>query len=246
MASVSKLPPPPHDLLDGASLFLDFDGTLVELVARHDDVFVDHRLRTLLASLRTRLGGRVAIISGRSTGDLRALFGSPEFAIAGSHGLELHWPDGRRAHPPPTDWRPLVSELRALSARISGVVVEEKPFGAALHYRLAPHAEQQCRELVERLAVEHGLGVQSGKMVVELKPRDANKGSALALLMNDPPMRGSRPIFIGDDETDEAGFEAAVRLGGAGVLVGKPRVSTAAYGLAGVSETLRWLEAAGG
>lgn len=238
------LPIPPLSLLSGASLFLDFDGTLVGIEARPDDVVVGQPLRLLMERLLDRLGNRLAIISGRPAEQINNLFGGVAFAVAGSHGLELRWPDGSiMAAPPPMHLGEIFSEMEALERRHPALVVEPKPFGVALHYRLAPEAEDDCRELATALGKRTGLQLQSGKMVFELKAPWANKGTALSFLMAGPEMVGTRPIFVGDDETDESAFEAARRLGGAGIFVGPPRRTAAVYGLPDVDSTRKWLEA---
>lgn len=238
------LPIPPLSLLSGASLFLDFDGTLVGIEARPDEVVVGQPLRLLMERLLDRLGNRLAIISGRPAEQINNLFGGVAFAVAGSHGLELRWPDGSTmAAPPPMHLGEIFSEMEALERRHPALVVEPKPFGVALHYRLAPEAEDDCRELATALGKRTGLQLQSGKMVFELKAPWANKGTALSFLMAGPEMVGTRPIFVGDDETDESAFEAARRLGGAGILVGPPRRTAAVYGLPDVDSTRKWLEA---
>jgi trehalose 6-phosphate phosphatase len=226
---------PPAALLAGASMFLDFDGTLVEIAERPDAVAVDARLRALIGCLTERLDGRVAIISGRAAADIRTLFGDVPIAIAGSHGIELCWPDGRIETPD----RPA-----ALRERHPGILIEDKPFGAALHYRQAPEAEEEARALAERLARDHGLALQPGKMVVEIQLHGHDKGAALRAFMAEPLMEGTRPVFIGDDITDESAFAAARSLNGFGILVGPPRATEALYGLAGVAQSLDWLDAA--
>ena len=242
--SASERRPPPGDLLDGASLFLDFDGTLVDLAPQPDAVAVNARLAALIDALSQRLDGRIAVISGRPVAQIRALFGDPAFAIGGSHGLELVWPDGRAitpARPPSLD--SVLAEMEAFAQERPGVLVEPKPFGAALHYRRAPDRQAECHALAERLAHEVGLHLQPGKMMVELRPPGADKGAALRTFMQDAAMAGARPIFLGDDLTDEPGFVAAADLGGAGVLVGADRASAATWRLESVADTLDWLEA---
>lgn len=238
-----NLPPPPRDLLDRASLFLDFDGTLVEIAARHDAVRVESRLHQLMLRLDDCLDGRVAIVSGRSTAEVRALFGHAAFAIGGSHGLEMHWRDGRVSRgvsPRPPKIPP--ERVSDLKQRHPGVLIEHKPYGLALHYRLAPEAKAECAHLALELAESFGLVVQPGKMVIELKPGGADKGSAVEAFMKEAPMAQGTPIFVGDDETDEAGFAMAAQLGGAGVLVGPARVTAAAFRIDSVEHTLQWLE----
>ena len=128
----------------------------------------------------------------------------------------------------------------------AGVMVEEKPFGVAIHYRLAPDAEADCRKIAGEIAASEGYTLQPGKKVFELKYDPASKGDVVRALMREPPMKDARPVFIGDDQTDEAGFTAAHDLSGAGILVGPPRPTTAIYRLCSVTEALRWLEDAAG
>lgn len=140
----------------------------------------------------------------------------------------------------------IVEKARDFAASWPGVLIEEKPFGIAIHYRLAPAAEEACRRLALEIAAEAGYALQSGKKVFELKISTTDKGDAVKTLLSAAPMKGTRPVFVGDDETDEAAFRTARRLGGAGVLVGPPRSSDASYRLESVDDTLRWLEAASG
>ena len=236
---------PPLECLKGASLFLDFDGTLVELAARPDAVEVDARLRTVLRALGTALDGRLAIVSGRSVAQIRDLLRDAAPSISGSHGLELEWADGRRRTPAPPAWlAPTVARMTAFGETRPGVLVEVKPFGVALHYRQAPDAEAACHSLAATLAEADGVHIQHGKMMVELRMAGADKGDAVRAFMADPAMAGTAPLFFGDDLTDEPAFVAAGDLGGAGVLVGAERQSAAAYRLDSVADTLAWLEAA--
>jgi trehalose 6-phosphate phosphatase len=235
---------PPADLLDGASLFLDFDGTLVEIAERPDAVTVDARLRAVVHRLRGLLEGRVAVITGRAAGQVHALLGA-DLVVVGSHGMEFVAPDGARRGPErPVALDAVLAEMRALAARHAGVAVEDKPLGAALHFRQRPAAGAACERLAAELAGRHGLHLQPGKMMVEVRAGGGDKGTAIRALMREPGMAGTRPVFMGDDQTDEPGFAAAAALGGAGVLVGEPRATAARYRLAGVAATLAWLEAA--
>ncbi|HMC91944.1 MAG TPA: trehalose-phosphatase, partial [Allosphingosinicella sp.] len=119
----------------------------------------------------------------------------------------------------------------------------DKPASVALHYRLAPHREEEAVALAQSLAARTGLVVQRGKMVVELRPCGADKGDALRALMAEPPFAGARPVFVGDDVTDEDGFRAATALGGLGIIVGPPRETAAHYRLPDVEAVHRWLAA---
>ena len=246
----AALPTPPtlRGDADGGlvSLFLDFDGTLVDIADRHDAVVVDECVRSLVAALAKRLDGRLAVVSGRPADEivtyLHAEDSVPPFAIAGSHGLELRWTDGRReapARPAALDWT--LTEFHALAAQHPGVIVEEKPFGAALHYRQAPEAGPACDALADVIAQRTGFTVQHGKMVCELRSDGPDKGDAVRRFLSEPPMAGAPPLFVGDDLTDEAGFAAAEQAGGAGILVGTPRATAARYGLADVAAVHIWL-----
>jgi trehalose 6-phosphate phosphatase len=237
------LPPPPASLLEGASLFLDFDGTLVEIVERPDAVMVDDRLRALLAALGAAFEGRVAIVSGRSLAQLDALLGGAveALALSGSHGIEHRW-KGISAHPvrPPT-LDIAADALAAFAAEHPGAIVEPKSYGVALHYRQAPSAEALARIIAKRLADELQLDLEPGKMVLELRVAGGDKGVAVRRLMARRPMSGTRPLFIGDDLTDEGGFEAVRALGGAGILVGAPRASAAQFAPPDVPAVRAWL-----
>lgn len=248
MPDDDSLPAPPPPLADAplTSLFLDFDGTLVDLAERHDSVVVPAETPRLVGTLARLLDGRIAIISGRPAAEvlhyLHPDAGTPPFAISGSHGLEYRWTDGRAETPPrPDAMDDAVSAFRALAARHEGLVVENKPLGAALHYRLAPDCEPACDALAGEIADREGFAIQRGKMVVELKLPGSDKGDAVRRFMAEAPMRGSRPVFVGDDLTDEAGFAATAAFGGYGVLVGGPRATAARYRLAGVDDVHRWL-----
>jgi trehalose 6-phosphate phosphatase len=245
LADASRLPAPPAALLDGATLFLDFDGTLVAIAERPDAVVVDDRLDRLMERLNEALTGRIAIISGRAMAEIDQLLARGRFAVGGSHGLELRWPDGRLSAPtPPEGLDEIVAEMRALQAIHPGLVVEVKPFGVGLHYRGAPAAEAEARALAARLADRAGVSLQTGKMVFEIRATGQDKGAALKSLMEDPAMQGTRPVFIGDDDTDEAAFRAATSLGGVGILVGPQRPTAASYRLDDVAATHDWLEQA--
>lgn len=245
-ADPRALPAPPNGLLANASLFLDLDGTLLEIASRPDDVIVDDGLKGLLARLLQYLGGRVAVVSGRPVAEVRRLVGTVDVAIAGSHGAE--YAPARVVDEPPVAAMPtpaIGEALRHLQTRHPGVLVEAKPFGLALHYRLAPAAAEACHALAQHIASEEGYILQPGKQVIELKYHDSNKGDAVRMFMASEPMAHGRPLFMGDDLTDEAGFAAARALGGVGILVGPPRPTAASYGLADVAAALRWLSQCG-
>lgn len=238
---VIALPPPPASLLTGAALFLDFDGTLTPIAATPDGVVVDGDLLTLLGELRDVLQGRLAIVSGRSIVTLRDL-GFANFLLAGTHGLEFAQP-GEQVEAAPR--RPAVDDAEAAFHSFAdgkpGILVERKSISVGLHFRGAPQWGEQAGELASDLAAKLGLAVQPGKMLFELRPGGADKGSAVHTLMARTPMAGGRPLFIGDDVTDEEGFAAATELGGAGILVGPPRTTLAAFSLEQVAAVRHYL-----
>lgn len=237
--------PPALCRLAPAALFLDFDGTLVELAEAPDAIAVPGGLTPLLDRLFERLDGRLAIVSGRAVHDLRRHLGGLAVVLSGSHGAELHYPDGRSI---PVSAAPGLAEaresIRRFAAGGDGLLVEDKPVGVALHYRLAPERAEEVDIFIEALAERHGLALMRGKMVAELRPGGSDKGSALRRLMGEPPFAGARPVFVGDDLTDEDAFRAAVSLGGEGVLVGPARPSAARWRLDGVVAVTEWLEVA--
>lgn len=246
MAEATTVSPtaPPPDLLRGAALFLDFDGTLVELARTPDAVMVDERLARLLKVLSQRLDGRVAIVSGRPVAALRELLPLPLLAV-GSHDMEFGAIEGAiEVAVRPAALADVLERMRTLAAKRPGVIVEDKPLGAALHYRQLPQAEAACSELASALAAEHGLHLQPGKLMIEVRAPGGDKGTAIERLMREPAMRGARPVFMGDDLTDEPGFAASARLEGAGILIGDERPTEARYRLACVEAAIEWLEAA--
>lgn len=236
---------PPQSLLDGAALFLDFDGTLVELAEAPDAIRVSPGLDDLLERLKTRLDGRLAIVSGRGLRDLDRHLRCSGIAMSGSHGLELRLANGGG---PDASEPQALAEARERISRFaeanSRLLVEDKPVSVALHFRRAPEQEEKVSEFMADLAASTGLVVQEGKMMVELRPGGADKGDALRTLMMEPEFAGARPVFVGDDITDEDAFEAAAAMGGAGILVGPPRKSAAEWRLPDVAAVASWLEQA--
>ena len=243
---MKPLPPPPPNLLDGAALFLDFDGTLVELADTPDGVSVPTGLGPMLERLRRKLNGRLAIISGRSLADLKRHLPLHGIAFSGSHGLELQLADGTRLPLSiPLGLDEMCEAVEEFAAKSGGgLLVERKPAGIALHYRLAPEEAERVEAFMEAQARKTGFALQRGAMVVELRAHGATKGDALKAFMTEPPFANARPVFVGDDLTDEDGFAEAAALGGAGVLVGPPRPTAARYGLQSVKVVAAWLRSA--
>ena len=239
----AALAPPPQLLAADHSILLDFDGTLVDLVDRPDAVVIDSALSALVRRLNGTFHGRMALVSGRSVAQLEAFLGAAldGIAMVGSHGAEVH-AGARRVSPvrPPA----LIAAERLIQTTFGdrdGVILEVKSLGVAVHYRLAPDVGPAARALVDRLAIESGLAVQEGKMMIELRAAGHDKGSGIATLMAQPPFVGTVPVFAGDDVTDEAGFGAVEELGGIGVLVGPARPTAARFRLDNVAAVRTWL-----
>jgi trehalose 6-phosphate phosphatase len=242
---MASLGPPPPGLLDGAALFLDFDGTLVELADSPDAIAVPPALAPMLERIRRRLDGRLAIVSGRSLADLERHLPLHGIAFSGSHGLELQLADGTRLPlSAPLGLDEVREQVEAFAAAADGLIVEEKPAGIALHYRKAPRQAERADAFMSALARKRGFSIQRGSMVVELRPDGATKGDALKAFMTEPEFHGARPVFVGDDLTDEHAFGAAAALGGAGILVGPMRATAASYRLDSVAAVAAWLQAA--
>lgn len=240
--TIPRLPAPPVRLSRPA-LFLDLDGVLAELADTPDAVVPEPRRTAVLTALAPRLGGRVAIISGRTIAEIDRIADGVMAAASGVHGLERRRPDGAFLRAEASEAvRGAVQAFENFARTRPGVVVEDKAVAAGLHYRGAPETAADADALTRRLAAETGLMLQPGNMVIELKTPGASKGTALKAFMAEPPFAGAIPVMLGDDLTDEDGFRAATELGGFGVLVGPPRETAARYGLPGVSAVLTWLE----
>ena len=239
------LPPPKALQLAEAALFLDLDGTLAHIAARPQDVRPDSRRTQLLERLKAGLGGRLAVVTGRTLADVDRILEGRITCVSAVHGLVHRECDGtlheRAPHP---GLAAATAELRAFAARDSGLIVEEKGASVALHFRLARHHAPGARAIARRIAAETGLSLQDGDMVEELRTPGPTKGDSIRVFMETELFGSSTPIFVGDDVTDEHGFEEVQRLGGFGVLVGPPRQTYARYGLPGVADVMAWLEAA--
>jgi trehalose 6-phosphate phosphatase len=232
-------------IADGAALFLDLDGTLAAIAARPRDVGPLASRNALIRALGERLSGRLAVVSGRTIEEIDRILDGAAPAAAGVHGLERRRGDGSLIRAQPSRDLPSVrAALEALAAAWPGVLVEDKGLGVAIHYRGAPQTGPEIVHAASVLAAGSGLHLQLGDHVAELRTVGQNKGEALRAFMAEPPFAGARPIFVGDDLTDEDGFTAARALGGFGVLVGAVRPTAASRRLGGVDDVLTWLREA--
>jgi trehalose 6-phosphate phosphatase len=205
-----------------AALFLDMDGTLVDLAPTPDAVVVAPGLRDTLATLRASLDGALAIVTGRPIETVDRLFGNAVGAVAGEHGgaIRHHGNDAieRVKLPrPPAAW---LEAAEALVHSFPGALLERKARGFALHYRGAPEAREVFRAALRALVdPSPAFEVHPAHMLWEVRPVGADKGRAVVALMQRPPFVGRLPVFIGDDVTDEDGMREARKLGGAGYRV---------------------------
>jgi trehalose 6-phosphate phosphatase len=209
------------------ALFLDVDGTLLDLAARPDDVVVPGGLVTTLAGIEHKLAGALALISGRSIDDVDQLFAPLRLRVSGVHGAEIRFdPDGSRG-PAVTSGLPqsLLTALRRAAEPFPGVFVEDKRFSFTVHYRLAPSAEGPLRKIVKELvgSVSTRVDIMDAHCAIEIKSPCFDKGGAIATYLSTPTFRGRRPIFVGDDTTDESGFALVSERGGCAYSVGRPR-----------------------
>jgi trehalose 6-phosphate phosphatase len=239
------LPAPKPLRLQGTALFLDLDGTLAPIAARPQDVRPDPRRTNLMERLGQALEGRLAVVSGRTLADVDRILEGRVTSVAAVHGLVRRAADGTVTEREPHPELGLAAErLREFAERDSGLMVEEKGVSVALHYRLAHAHAEAARRCAEEIAADTGLVLQHGDMVEELRTPGPTKGDSVERFLHIQPFVGARPVFLGDDATDEHGFEAVQALGGIGVLVGPPRPTAASCRILGVEEALAWLEAA--
>lgn len=227
--------------------FLDFDGTLLDLAATPDLIRVDSALPKLLCELHRSCGGAVALISGRALADLDLRLGLPNLPKAGQHGLERRDAAGRiwQHASPPQARQTLQAALTPLLRRYSGLLLEDKGLSLALHYRQVPELASHVHQLMRRLVADIGenLVIQKGKCLIEVKPAGVHKGSAVREFLAEAPFRGRRPVYIGDDKTDEDGFAVVNSHGGISIGVGRG-ASTASYRLPDVVAVRNWLASA--
>jgi trehalose 6-phosphate phosphatase len=225
-------------------LFLDVDGTLLELAETPAGVTVDVTLMPLLEQLRGLAGGALALVSGRTIANLDELLASRHLPIAGLHGCERRDAAGN-LHVAPIALEQLAdvrSGMQGMVARNPNLLLEDKGAGLALHFLKAPELEHQLRAEVAVLSAPlvPRFAILDGHAVIEVKPAAHTKDSAVTAYMEEPPFSGRVPIFIGDDVTDYGGFAAVRRFNGLAIAVG-PRVKSE-WWLPDPPAVRRWLE----
>ncbi len=237
---------PPFSVLSDplkSALYLDFDGTLVDIAPSPDAVVLGPDVRSDLARLFDVTGGAVAIVTGRELGVIDSILAPLRFPIAGVHGLIRRSADGTIRGPEfdAAGMDAIEARLRLLSDKEPGLLVERKSCAVALHFRARPELEEICLETM-RAAVSSssGLTLQHGKMVIEARPGDHDKGTAIAAFAREAPFAGRLGLFAGDDVTDESGFNAVNAMGGVSIKIGAGD-SAARYRASNNWEFLDWL-----
>lgn len=208
-------------LCPSCAVFFDFDGTLVDLAPRPEDVLVPPELPALLQTLQDYLGGAVAVISGRPIAQIDDFLLPLQLPAAGVHGTERRDAQGVMSLLNTHALDRVHEATQTLLAQYPALRVEHKRGSIALHFRQAPALAQICEDTM-RAAVDEspGLTLLAGKMVVEAKPDGASKGRAIEAFLQEAPFSGRTPVFVGDDFTDEVGFCAVQARGGLGIKIG--------------------------
>ena len=229
----------------GIALFLDVDGTLLEIAAAPDAVRVPAALRNTLQLAAQREDGALALISGRSIADLDRLFAPSTFPASGLHGSERRDFRGHvtRIRVDHSKLQSIREQLSEWAADRPGTLLEDKGVSVALHFRNAPQFEADAHDVIGRAlrALSPTYCVLPGKCVVELAPASCSKRAAIEAFMDESPFAGRTPVFVGDDVTDEVGFEAVNAMGGYSVHVGTGRHTAARHRFASVTGVVAWL-----
>ena len=204
-----------------AALLLDFDGTLIDIAPTPDSVFVPAALTDTLRTIRVQLDGALAVVTGRMIDVIDRLLGDAPHAVAGEHGGAIRSEPGAPIErpdliSPPLGW---IDRAAVLEAAYPGVLLERKPRGFGLHFRLVPEAGLEIGAALSALVAGSAFDLLPGDMMWEVRPRGVDKGDAVAALMRRAPFLGRVPVFIGDDVTDEDGMRVARAMGGVGLRV---------------------------
>ncbi len=211
--------------LKNSAVLLDVDGTILDIAATPLAVSVPSRLKEVLETLRDRTGGALAFVSGRPLAQLDQLFAPLKLPAVAGHGAELrvNGMEPRARFKANID-RDLRGQFAAFASKLDGIILEDKGYSLALHYRLAPQHAETVREAVAAACAvypDDAIEVLPGKAVIEVKPAAFNKGKGIRELMAYPPFHGKRPIFIGDDITDDSAFAVLPEFNGLGFSVGR-------------------------
>lgn len=228
------------------ALLLDVDGTLLDIALTPHDVRVPPTLRKTLAKLQERTDGAIALVSGRSLSDIDLIFAPLKLSAVGGHGAEMRVTPNGKANGVKS--RFLDKNIRTRLVDVAqvgeGIIVEDKGYSVALHYRLAPDKQRAIEDAVAAICSDLPAGwveILPGKAVIEIKKSGFNKGTALRDLMAHAPFAGRQPIFVGDDRTDDAAFAVVPEFDGIAISVGR-MVPGVAQRFEAPSDVRRWLE----
>jgi trehalose 6-phosphate phosphatase len=234
----------PH--LDKCALLFDIDGTLIDLAPTPDGIHIPPDLPPRLRDLWRRTSGALALVSGRMISDIDEIMKPVQLPAVGGHGAEIRLlasGDVQAAEVRPMDPH-LKKRFTAIGNYAPGILIEDKGYSLALHYRLAPEAERYIFDSVAAIRAdlpEAPIEVLNGKFVVEIKHEGFSKATAVRALMQQEPFAGRRPIFLGDDVTDESVFAIMGDIDGIAYSVGRK-----AQGVAGhfdsPHDVRQWLE----
>lgn len=233
----------PHDI----AFFLDFDGTLADFADDPAAVAIPEDVRSALQRLQQAAGGAVAVISGRPIADLDRMLDPLRLPLAGVHGLEWREASGALMRTD-VDTQPVgsaVKDLAAFAKDHPGTFVEEKPGAVALHYRRRPELADEAAAAACKAAERSGLSLMQGKMVLELKDPAVTKGHAISRFMSLAPFSGRRPLYAGDDVTDEDAFRSLAGADAVTIKVG-PGETAAQFRAGDIDEFRTWLVALAG
>ena len=227
------------------ALFLDVDGTLIEIAETPRAAVAPPSLKAMLNELSVRLDGALALVSGRSVSDLDLLFAPFQFTASGVHGCERRDTTGCMVRPQ-IDTSQLATVRTELVEWLQGhpaLLLEDKVYALAVHYRRAPELEELVHKHLVPLLDRAGRGFElhRGKCVFEIRPAGFSKRGAVHAFMQSPPFSGRLPVFIGDDVTDEDGFAMVNSLDGLSIRVGDGSATQAKYRLANVEQVIQWL-----
>ncbi|KEA51509.1 trehalose phosphatase [Mangrovibacter sp. MFB070] len=225
------------------AFFFDFDGTLAKLKPHPSQVSLPDNVQYHLRKLADLSHGALALISGRSINELDKFTQPERYPLAGVHGAERRDINGQQftLSLPANQMNAIRQKLQAALGDIDGVQIEEKPMAFALHYRHAPGSEPLVHNCAQAITAQYAdLTLQQGKCVVEIKPGRVNKGEAVHQFMAEPPFSGRIPVFLGDDLTDEAGFDAVNQYHGVSIKVGQ-EATCARWRLEDVPAVWSWL-----
>jgi trehalose 6-phosphate phosphatase len=228
------------------AILLDIDGTLLDLAPTPHDVRVPSTLRRTLERLQQCTGGALALVSGRSLADIDLIFKPLKLSAVGGHGAEIR--NSANGSTDRSGAMPLDDELKQRFTNIARldpeIIIEDKDYSIAIHYRLAPDKKRAIEDAINAVIADLPPGwveVLPGKAVVEIKKLGFNKGTAIRELMSHPPFAGRRPVFVGDDTTDETAFAVMPEFDGLAVSVGR-MVAGVGKRFETPSDVRRWLE----